>query len=81
MAGCRGLLGLGVLEAGQGVDADLPLLHLDLLQRVEVVGDLPGEDVHPHLVHELVKALGALHLEATNHDVWEHHPQSGRSGS
>ena len=41
----------------------------DLLQRVEVVGDVPGDEVDPQLVHEVVESLAGLHLEVSNHEL------------
>ena len=67
---------------GECVNAHLVVFHPDLLQGVEVVRNLPGRDgeddasindqspgehVDSELVHELVKALTGLHLEASQH--------------
>ena len=45
----------------------------DLLQRVEVVGDVPGDEVDPELVHEVVEPLAGLHLEVPDHKGRQRH--------
>ena len=45
----------------------------DLLQRVEVVGDVPGDEVDPQLVHEVVESLAGLHLEVPDHAGRQRH--------
>ena len=45
----------------------------NLLERVEVVGDVPGDDVHRELVHEVIEALAGLHLEISDHDGRQSH--------
>ena len=45
----------------------------DLLQRVEVVGDVPGHEVDPQLVHEVVESLAGLHLEVPDHAGRQRH--------
>ena len=45
----------------------------ELLQRVEVVGDVPGDEVDPELVHEVVEPLAGLHLEVPDHKGRQRH--------
>ena len=55
-------LGVGVLEAGQRVDVDEPLVvDEDDLGGGEAVGDGPGEPVDAQLVHVVVEPLRLRH--------------------